>query len=1134
MKLSFTKKLTLGIAAALLLLLLAAVLLLTSSYACCHWWLPLAGRRAGVELTARECSVSLLPRARVVLAGVELRRTGLLELQLDQLRAELELGRYLRTGELVFPELELDRPRLRWTGAEPAPSATAAESPAATPSEPAPPAAPAAPAAQSPGSDAGFRLPVQIGALNVTGGELTASTPDSELQLSALNFQLRDLAPGRTAAGELTVTAAARLRELRLIPTPGQLDFELTLPAEPTLYGAGLRLTLDTEAGTLYGAGLEPTAAMLQLELNTALAADRRFRLDAAGLRLRDEVGRPLLTAEAAGHWSPGTAGELRGHLEAGPAPLLDALAGQILKRPLQALAVTGEFTAALAAGGDFAADGTLQATGTGLPLEPLKVTLSARGKQRRSCLTLERGELQLVCGRQPHTAQLQLQQPLELDGSDSVLRLRRLRLKAKLELPDLPGLLRQGGLPQVPLRTGALAAELELAAPEWPGTATLTGALTLRDFRTAAPAPEATFQQLATDFTLEGAMQPGGGGLQLSAASARLQLDRLLDLAAQLESPLTLRDAPLRNLKLKLQLRQLAAGELLQRCGLTAFPLRAGTLTGELQLALPELPGAVEVAGTLTGTGLQLHAGAVTGPAFAATLRTRATYAAGSELTIPELTLAGTRNDAALFTLSGSGAWPLSQRPLQLTLEEVSEETLRLLPWLDGKLPGLQSLNGNLTLELRQSAPGTGSATGSLALRQLRTSGRPEPVEFDARWQLAASPEELTLSELTLQAPKLLELAATGRYRTAAKTPLELKLELKQLQLDELLALQQELTTATAVTPTASAAVPAAAATAPAPSAPPAPANATPAVSATAPELPPLDLTRLNGRIELTGRQIRYGRELEATVAGALLISGNRLSLPDWTFSLNGAPARLTADLDAGTADGYPFSLNTSITELPLAPLGRLLSGNAEEPVKGVLSQLSLDARGRGLTPRNLQARTQAELNFTARELAIPIASSRGSRLVRLVFLPIEAVLSGSEQLQAGQLLPELQELKRKLTAILDGREDFLLNAGSGRLKLAAGEMQLQELAFAGGTLDREEVTGRIGLLTQTLDLNTRVVFKGLILPLPIGGSFARPQPDFREFLKQFVGDNLKESLKPENLGETLRKVNTIIELFR
>ncbi|MCX8157586.1 MAG: AsmA family protein [Verrucomicrobiae bacterium] len=224
---------------------------------------------------------------------------------------------------------------------------------------------------------------------------------------------------------------------------------------------------------------------------------------------------------------------------------------------------------------------------------------------------------------------------------------------------------------------------------------------------------------------------------------------------------------------------------------------------------------------------------------------------------------------------------------------------------------------------------------------------------------------------------------------------------------------------------------------------------NATPPASPSTVqvEAPPTTLPLTNFLITARASHF-YLEELAASNFTAWVrVDGPRLSLSNWTATLNGAPARGRVDLNLAVP-GYQYDLDLQLQRLPLAPLAASFLTPSPDPWQGDLS-LALALKGKGSTGPNLRQHLSGHFHLEVTNAAL--------RIKQLLTPPRGATTTPSQQ------------FLRVLVGILDP----LLNA----VGTAVGVPNLIAQPFTTSRLQMEIGQGAIELRDFTLANSTIIV---------------------------------------------------------
>ena len=298
--------------------------------------------------------------------------------------------------------------------------------------------------------------------------------------------------------------------------------------------------------------------------------------------------------------------------------------------------------------------------------------------------------------------------------------------------------------------------------------------------------------------------------------------------------------------------------------------------------------------------------------------------------------------------------------------------------------------------------------------------------------------------------------------------------------------------------------------------------------------EPPPLELSAYSGTFDFAFEKIQYTDELALSLHGPLEIEDGRIAAETLNLSANGSPITLRFSVDTGFADGYVYDLALSMRNLHLSPLVKLAKKGEDCGVTGAVTSVDLKLEGKGVTPLNFRKNLKGRTKASIENLSFPAPSAEAIDALNLLLIPLNAVPDLTDALNLDALTGDLKTLSDNVSGILDGSKNVEFDQGTMDVSVSDGVVSLNKFLFEGGTLKSESVAGKIHLLTGELELAVSLNLGVLVIPMKIGGTFAKPKPDYREFLVQFAEENVENLLDPDNIENTIRNVDGILKLFR
>ena len=285
--------------------------------------------------------------------------------------------------------------------------------------------------------------------------------------------------------------------------------------------------------------------------------------------------------------------------------------------------------------------------------------------------------------------------------------------------------------------------------------------------------------------------------------------------------------------------------------------------------------------------------------------------------------------------------------------------------------------------------------------------------------------------------------------------------------------------------------------------------AQATPAPAPAGPQKEP-EPTKLPLHNFTADANIRhlYLRELEvADFQATAKIDGGHIVLNPFKFTLNGAPADMTLDMDMGVP-GYKYDFSLNGQRIPLAPLIASFQPERKGQIGGTISAQA-KISGAGITDASLQKNLSGQFDVNATNLNLNVVNIKSPTLKALVNVvsllpdllrnPVSAgsTLLGSVFGKAGTTGGLADEMQKSPIDSIVVRGTL----GSGRMELQQGLVQSAAFqANAKGTLTlAAPLTNSILQIPVTVSLSRSLAQRMNTLPAdtPTNAAYAK-LPDF------------------------------------
>jgi hypothetical protein len=237
--------------------------------------------------------------------------------------------------------------------------------------------------------------------------------------------------------------------------------------------------------------------------------------------------------------------------------------------------------------------------------------------------------------------------------------------------------------------------------------------------------------------------------------------------------------------------------------------------------------------------------------------------------------------------------------------------------------------------------------------------------------------------------------------------------------------------------------------------------------------------------------------------------------------------------DLKCKQASGenLPFTLNVTVKDLLLDPFLMIFVQPPYNMARTNVSSLNLDMTGQNLY--EFLKTANGTLTSELSDISVPV-SIKEKNVLEAVFLPLRVIAS----------LGSNTALKFVSSDVVDGmgRIDYMFNqkqridfaTGKLNIGLNSGVITINEFDFTGITQSPVEdikASGVVNLDNKALDLNTRTVFAGLIIPVHVGGTINKPKTDTARLTAQILQSNTSTIIKTgldmsKTVNETVDKI--------
>ncbi|UDQ97483.1 hypothetical protein AAEX28_10710 [Lentisphaerota bacterium WC36G] len=303
-------------------------------------------------------------------------------------------------------------------------------------------------------------------------------------------------------------------------------------------------------------------------------------------------------------------------------------------------------------------------------------------------------------------------------------------------------------------------------------------------------------------------------------------------------------------------------------------------------------------------------------------------------------------------------------------------------------------------------------------------------------------------------------------------------------------------------------------------------------------PEKEPIavDFNGMNLHLFASLDNVKY-REIDGNIKVQGKIENNVVFVDDLSVSLAGGGI-LVADgaIDLGISDGYVYSFNADIDDLPLTNIMNSILPTKEKYSHGVLNSLQFEAVGKGISRQNVKKNLKMSLKANGKDFFIPNDYAK-IRAYRLIFIPLE-MLGRIES-----AIPKIVSFNKILQGFKDISQSaenvngFHFYSGDIDSNYEQGRLFLNNFSMKGYLVREIKLVGLMDMYdNERLDLRALLNLPFFEMPFEIKGYLLKPKTIYTKTLQGIIKNNtLKFFDKLKNHGsDTEDGSNIIFDFFK
>ena len=262
--------------------------------------------------------------------------------------------------------------------------------------------------------------------------------------------------------------------------------------------------------------------------------------------------------------------------------------------------------------------------------------------------------------------------------------------------------------------------------------------------------------------------------------------------------------------------------------------------------------------------------------------------------------------------------------------------------------------------------------------------------------------------------------------------------------------------------------------------------------------------------------RNLTLTDHVKASLSGKFSASDETLEAKDVLLRINESAARCSGRVRTAGKNGFEYNGRLSLSELDMSGLiqaAAQLKGEtlAISDLRGVIRDLNLEVRGRGLSLRSLDRYLKVKLNAEVENLSIPYDAGTAVVMLRLLLLPIQQIP------KLVKLLPP-SPLRRTLLRMTgdgggsvspEGYRCAEFTKGVVELESSGTDLVVKRMYFTGPQIKTRMIRGGFNPFYNVIRADLLTSFSGVNCPVRLVGALDNPEVDKMYFLTEFFKKN-------------------------
>jgi hypothetical protein len=254
--------------------------------------------------------------------------------------------------------------------------------------------------------------------------------------------------------------------------------------------------------------------------------------------------------------------------------------------------------------------------------------------------------------------------------------------------------------------------------------------------------------------------------------------------------------------------------------------------------------------------------------------------------------------------------------------------------------------------------------------------------------------------------------------------------------------------------------------------------------------------------RADVNMQQLLWGKLKSTNVLGSILLKDGRLTIPNLSWTQDGAKASWTSGVDLVSLP-MTYQYEAELHNWPLKPVQETFGVPGEDMLIGELGYLR--TKGKGVLGPEAVKSFVGDLHAQFTGVGLP-AKLQSVPPFNIIFLPFE-LLANISSLIGGVVMPAIVvDSGTRARAWLSEQGRLSIHRGTLKLRAGGNKITVEDASFESDLLSKLSLSGTVGF-DKSVDFTAALRVAVINLRVPIVGSLDSPYPNVVTLVPQLIG---------------------------